>query len=71
MDYTFESVEEERRAFLEDEKYQGTWLPVATIAKLKNMSGWAVQRLVEQGLVESVKLRKTALLIKLDSVIKE
>lgn len=66
MEYTFESLEEEKKAFQNDEKYKGTWLPITTVAKLKNMTSWAIQKLVNEGVVSSVKLRNTAMLVKLE-----
>mgnify|MGYP005634254415 CR=1 FL=1 len=68
MDYTFDSVEEEKLAFEGDEKYQGTWLSVSNIAELTNSTMHAIQKLVNEKVVSSVKLRNTALLVKLQDV---
>ena len=66
MDYTFESLEEEKLAFVNNKKYKGTWLPITTVAKLKDTTSWAIQKLASEGKVSKVKLRNTALLVRLE-----
>jgi hypothetical protein len=68
MDYTFDSIEDERKAFFEEEKYQGVWLPIAAVAANTGLTAWAIQKYVNENLVQSVKLRNSALLVRLQDI---